>query len=60
MPSKITARKFIPHGRKADFARYAGVTRTTVSLWLRGDRPSPRLDALAREWRPNNGGTTHV
>lgn len=52
MPSKKVVRKFLEYGRRSEFARVAGVTRTTVSLWLRGLRPSPRLDALAREWKP--------
>jgi transcriptional regulator with XRE-family HTH domain len=53
MPSKKTARKFLEHGRRAAFARLAGVSRTTVSLWLRGNRPSPRLEKLALEWNPS-------
>ena len=51
MPSKKLLRMFALHGAKAAFAREAGVSRTTVTLWLQGQRPSPRLDQLAREWK---------
>lgn len=53
MPSKKVQQKFAKRGRRAAFARVAGVSRVTVSLWLRGDRPSSKLDRLAREWRPS-------
>lgn len=53
MPSKKVLRKFEAHGRRAEFARAAGVSRNTVTLWLKGQRPSPRLDSLARNWNPN-------
>jgi len=53
MPSKKTLRKFLEYGRRAAFAREAGVSRNTVTLWLRGQRPSPRLDKLARDWKPS-------
>jgi hypothetical protein len=47
--------KFNPLGRKALAARLAGVSRTTVTLWLRGLRDCPKLERLARmpvkEWR---------
>jgi transcriptional regulator with XRE-family HTH domain len=52
MPPKTVQRKFLEYGRKAEFARLAGVSRVTVTLWLRGERPLPRLDKLAREWQP--------
>jgi hypothetical protein len=46
--------KFNPLGRKARAARLTGVSRTTVTLWLRGLRACPKLDRLARtpikEW----------
>jgi hypothetical protein len=57
MPSKKVQRKFARRGRIKAFAQFAGVSGVTVSLWRRGLRHSPRLDRLAREWKPGAPAT---
>ena len=47
MTSAKNKQKFLLHGRRALAAKLVGVSRTTVSLWMRGERDCPRLDRLA-------------
>ena len=52
MIPQYVKQKFSKRGRQAAFARFAGVTEATVSLWIDGRTVSARLDRLAREWDP--------
>jgi len=54
MPSLKVQKKLTPRGRKAAFARHAGVCLSHVSKWLAGKSDSARLERLAREWHPSN------
>lgn len=53
MVSKKVQRKFKHKGRQAAFARFAGVSEASVSLWLAGKSVSAPLDRLAKNWNPN-------
>jgi hypothetical protein len=53
MPTVKVKQKFLRRGRQAAFARFSGVSRVTVSDWLRGRTVSARLDKLARDWKPS-------
>ncbi len=53
MPNKKTRAKFGKRGRQRLFARWVGVRESTVSEWLNGKLHSPRLDRMAKDWRPN-------
>lgn len=61
MASSTVKRKFFRkdgrpfRGRQRAFARWAGVSESSVSEWLRERRPYPaaRLERLARQWNPS-------
>ena len=52
MASQKNMRKLAPRGRKVQFAKFAGRTKTAIGQWAKGRFHSPYLEQKLREWDP--------